>query len=72
MLGRLGREFFVAFDGGVVFGVEQVFEVPTADEEFVGPGGIGVWTRQRANRIKAAGSRRFIDSLRCQAWVPRI
>ena len=42
MLGRLGRVFFVAFDGGVVLRIEQVFEVPTADEEFVGPGGIGM------------------------------
>ena len=42
MFGAIGRVFFVAFDGGVVFGVEQVFEVPAADEEFVGAGGGGV------------------------------
>ena len=41
MLGRLGRIFFVAFDRGVVLGVEQVFDVPAADEEFVGMGGFG-------------------------------
>jgi len=41
MLGGFGRVFFIAFDRGVVLGVEEVFEVPTADEEFVGADGWG-------------------------------
>ena len=58
MLGRLGRVFFVAFDRGVVLGIEQVFEVPAADEEFVGRGRIGLCGRGRGrteSRRRAAG-----------------
>ena len=38
-LGGVGRVLFVAFDLGVVHGVEQVFAVPTGDDEFVGASG---------------------------------